>query len=243
MKYVAILFMCNDELRAEMAISTFTEHNPNISLIVYNGGNHSKHVERLIATYNFEYIHGPNLWHTKIRHPPGSFSFEWFELLFKTYHKTDCDYLIFLETDVKCNRSIKETPKYDLSGVMVGCGPLEYFLLYDFWSNYLNDKPFEEFERTQWNHKFHTGMGGTAMSRNFFETCEKNLHLVEKCYNLLPMNAWQDVNISLLARYSGCTIGDWSEVSDMRGTMRVVHNGFIHDPLDENCALIHFYKI
>ena len=78
-KYHAILFMCNDEKRARFVIEGFKEHNPDIPLTVYNGG------EPVKLDYDIEYIEGPNLWHRSTRHAPGSFNFHWFEMLFQMY--------------------------------------------------------------------------------------------------------------------------------------------------------------
>lgn len=240
MKYHAILFMCNDEKRARFVIENFTKHNPDIGLTVYNGGESYSSLQK---EYNIELIESVNPWHKKTRHAPGSFNFTWFQILFETYKRYACDYLLFLETDVKVTKKIEIEPKYDLSGVLVGCGLMESLIMYDFWGNYLKGLPFEEDKTTNWSHKFHTGMGGTALSRKFFEVCEKNLDLVKLCYETIPLNCYQDVVISCFARYCGCTIGDWEETSDTRGTIRIVDNNFYFEQLNENCSLIHNYKI
>jgi hypothetical protein len=238
MKYLAVLFMCNDEKRARFVIENFKKHNPEIHLIVYNGGNSVEHFKN---EYNIELIEGPNLWHTKTRGPPGSFSYDWFEFLFSLYKKHKPEHLIFLETDVKVNKKIEIEPVYDISGVCVGCGTLERIVMYYYWGDFLNNKDFSGSDN--WNHKYHTGMGGTAFSKNFFEKCEKNLHLVKQCYDMIPFCAYQDLIITLLARYSGCTMGDWKECSDTRGTARLTNSGWKHESRNDNCALIHNFKI
>lgn len=238
MKYLAVLFMCNDENRAEFVIENFKKHNPDIHLIVYNGGQSASY---LSEKYDIELVEGPNLWHTKTRGAPGSFSYEWFEYLFILHKIYDPDYLIFLETDVKINRKIEFEPEYDISGVVGGCGTLERIVMYYYWDDYLNGRDFSGGDN--WNHKFHTGMGGTAFSRNFFLQTQKNLHLVKKCYDLIPFCSYQDLVITLLARYSGCTMGDWKEVSDTRGTMRLKNGQWVGEGMDNNCAMIHYYKI
>lgn len=238
MKYVAILFMCNDVNRAEFTIENFKKHNPDIHLIVYNGGESVRYFE---DKYDIELIEGPNLWHTKTRGSPGSFNYGWFEQLYLTHEKYDPDYLIFLETDVKTNKKIEIDPEYDISGVCLGCGTLERIVMYYYWGDYLNNKDYSGSDT--WNHKIHTGMGGTALSRNFFKKCKDNLHLVQKCYDLLPFCSYQDLMITLLARYSGCTMGDWKETSDTRGTARLNNGQWTFEQLNENCALIHNYKI
>ena len=107
MSYTAILFMCNDEKRAEFVIENFKKHNPEIHLIVYNGGNSAQFLKE---KYDIELIEGSNLWHPKTRNPPGSFSYEWFELLFSIGLKMETEHLIFLETDVKVTRKIEKEP-------------------------------------------------------------------------------------------------------------------------------------
>lgn len=238
MKYLAVLFMCNDEKRAEFVIENFKKYNSDIHLIIYNGGRSATYLNE---KYDIELIEGPNLWHVKTGTPPGSFSYEWFEFLFNIHKKYDPDYLIFLETDVKVNKKIEIDPEYDISGVCVNCGLLESIVLYYYWGEYQSGKWYNGVDN--WSHKLHTGMGGTALSRNFFQKCEKNLPLVKKCYETLSFCCYQDVVITLLARHSGCTMGDWKEASDTRGTARLINDRWIGTPLDEKCALIHNYKV
>ena len=246
MKYHALLCMYNDLKRAEFVIDNFKKNNPDIPLTIYNGGEKlqtDKIVEMTKKNEIHEILQGPNLWHNKTRHPPGSFDFRWFELLFEISigNKSDC--LIFLETDVKTTKKIEIEPEYDISGPVVSCGYMESLVMYDYWSNYIEGKPFTEDKFTTWNHKLHTGMGGTALTKNFFEKTEKNLPLVKECYELIPFNCYQDVLISCLARYSGCTMGDWKESTDTRGTFRLKNDKWISEPCDEKCALIHNYKV
>lgn len=235
MKYIAVLFMCNDEHRAKFVASNFKKHNPDIQLIIYNGGS-SANIKDLCD----EYIEGPNLWHTKTSSPPGSFSYEWFEFLFNLHDRYDPDFLIFLETDVLTTRAIVNEPKYDISGACVSCGPIEAVTMYYYWGDhmkYMNREPLI------CDHRFHTGMGGTAFSRNFFEKARNNLLLVKECYDKLAFCCYQDLVITLLARFSGCTMGDWSECSDTRGTVRRKDNNWTYESLNMSCALIHNYKI
>lgn len=236
MKYLAVLFMCNDEKRAKFVASNFKKHNPDIHLIIYNGG-----VTVDMLDYCDEYVLGENLWHTKTRGAPGSFNYDWFEFLFNLYKEYQPEHLIFLETDVLTTRKIEREPKYDVSGVCVGCGTLERIVMYYYWGDYQKNIDFKGTDN--WAHKFHSGMGGTAFSRNFFQTCEKNLAIVRQCYDIIPFCSYQDLVITLLARHSGCTIGDWEEVSDTRGTHRLVGDRWFYEPRNDNCALIHNYKI
>lgn len=247
MKYLAVLFMCNDEPRAKFVIDNFCQHNPDIILVVYNGGKPLSDDFRsnLMRYVNIILHEGKNLWHTKTRHPPGSFSFGWFRFLFELHEEYDPDYLIFLETDVKTTKRIEIDPKYDVSGPCINCGVLEQLMMYDFWGNFLAGNPFSELSSSPWSHKFHTGMGGTAFSRKFFKQCRDKLILVELCYETIPLHAYQDVMISCFARYCGCTLGDWEEATDTRGSHRKIGNteAWRYEPMNEKCALIHNFKV
>jgi hypothetical protein len=238
-KYHAVLFMCNDENRARFVIEGFKEHNPDIPLTVYNGGSPVK------LDYDIEYIEGPNLWHRSTRHPPGSFNFHWFEMLFELHEKYDPDYLIFLETDVKVTRKIAREPEYDISGVVTPNGGItDSLMVYDYWDAYIKGENFHEDKYSNWSHKYHTGMGGTALSRNFFLTCKSRLGLVKQCYELIPFHCYQDMILTCFARSCGCTMGDWSEVSDTRGTLRrITDTQWRGEGCDNNAALIHNFKV
>lgn len=240
-KYHAVLFMCNDEKRARWVIENFKEHNPDIPLTVYNGGEPCR---QLVEDYDIALIEGPNLWHKNTRHKPGSFSYKWFEFLFDLHERHDPDYLIFLETDVKVNRKITIDPKYDVSGPIVRCGLLENMMMYDYWDAYLKGKDFHEHDHTNWPHKYHSAMGGTALSRNFFNTCRSKLGLVKECYELIPFHCYQDVLLSCFARSCGCTLGDWDEASDTRGIhRRITDTQWRYESQNNNCALVHNIKI
>lgn len=242
MKYHALLFMCNDEKRARFVIENFRKYNEDIPLTVYNGG---ESMEKLTSEFNIELIEGKNVWHKNTRHPPGSFSFDWFQILFDVAKTYDPDYLIFLETDVLTSRKIVEEPKYDMSGPVTQCGGItDMLMMYDYWDAYIKGENFHEDKYTNWPHKFHTGMGATAFSRNFFEKCRPHLDLVKRCYELIPMHCYQDMVITCFGRSQGCTMGDWSEVSDTRGTLRKKsETEWYADGPDQRCALVHNFKI
>lgn len=230
--------MCNDEKRADFVISNFQKHNPDIRLIVYNGGSPAPHLK---DKYNIEYQEGPNLWHKFTRCPPGSFSYEWFETMFQVGLSMNTDYLIFLETDVLTTRKIVEPPKYEIAGPTTRCGPQDEYNSYDFWGGYLKGTNYDE---TDWKHKFHTGMGATAFSKSFFKKCKDNLHHVKEAYRLIPFHMCQDLHITLLGRFSGCTMGDWIEASDTRGVYRKIEEDkWQHEGMNGNCALIHNVKV
>lgn len=238
MSYTAILFMCNDEKRAEFVIENFKKHNPEIHLIVYNGGNSAQFLKE---KYDIELIEGSNLWHKKTRNPPGSFSYEWFELLFSIGLKMKTEHLIFLETDVKVTRKIEKEPIYEISGPTTTCGHIDSLVAYDYWGGYLKGTMHDD---TDWKHKLHTGMGGTVFKKSFFHKCMDNLKYVKQAYELIPFNCYQDLQITLLGRYSDCSFGDWSEVSDTRGMFRKIDDEkWYREAAKESCALIHNFKI
>ena len=119
--------------------------------------------------------------------------------------------------------------------------------MYDFWDAYIKGESFHEDKFSNWKHKFHSGCGGTALSRNFFRELNINLSKIKKCYELIPMHCYQDLVLSCFARSVGLTLGDWSEVSDTRGTYRRLNqedeSKWYFDSYYSNKALIHNYKI
>ena len=237
MSYTAFLTMCNDEKRAEFVLENFTKHNPEIPVIVYNGGNSASYLQ---DKFDIEYREGPNLWETFFP-GTGSFSYEWFETIFEIGLTMETDHLIFLETDVLTTRRIESEPLYDISGPLVSCGPLEEHQSYLYWGKYV---PWKDSKvEIQWNHKFHTGLGATCYKKNFFTRCLPNLKWVREAYKQIRFSCFQDVNISLLGRYSGCTLGDWSEATDTRGSVRIGSDKLYFEPCDMTKALIHNYKV
>jgi len=239
MSYTAILFMCNDYKRAEFTIDGFTRHNPDIPLIVYNGGEPARD---LADRFDIDYREGPNMWKDITRMPPGSWGYEWYKYMFHEGLHMDTDHLIYLETDVQTNRKIEVDPKYDLSGPVTSCGPLCSVLAYDFWGSYLHDRYDEK--SIVFGIKTHTGMGATAFSKNFFEKAHRNLKYVKLAEEKIPLSFYCDLNMTLLATFSGCSYGDWSEVSDNRGTFRKNDDGqWYVDPNFHSAALIHNVKV
>jgi len=237
MSYTAFLTMCNDETRAEFVLENFTRHNPDIPVIVYNGGNSASYLQE---RYDIDYREGPNFWNVFLP-GVGSFTYDWFDLIFDIGLSMSTDHLIFLETDVLTTRKLETEPQYDISGPLVSCGELESLQAYRYWGEYV---PWKEGKKTiLWNHKFHTGIGATCYKKNFFQKCEGNLKWIKEAYKMIPFSCFQDVNISLLGRYSNCTLGDWSEVSDTRGSVRINSNNAYFEPCDMTKALIHNYKI
>lgn len=239
MTYSAILFMCNDYKRAEFVIEGFTKHNPDIALAVYNGGEPARD---LPERFNIDYREGPNMWEDITRNPPGSFNYQWYEYMFTEGLKMTTDHLIYLETDVQCNRKLKVDPIWDLSGPITTCGPNCSIVAYDFWGSYLHDRFGEQ--KLDFPVKTHTGMGATAFSKNFFEKAYKNLKYVKLAQEKIPFSFYCDLMMTLLARFSGCSYGDWSEVSDTRGMIRKLSDDqWYHDSCTYTEALVHGVKI
>lgn len=242
MQYHAIMFMCNDIHRAQWASALFKSHNPDIGLTVYNGGVDDADVRSRLAADRYEA--GPNLWHTNTREPGGSFGYPWFEKLFELAEDHDADYTIYLETDVQTNGAITREPAWDMSGVVLDAAPECNLLAYDFWGSYLAGEPFDEL----WNPtliRCHTGMGGTALSRNFFVRSRPNLPVLRKAFEMIPYVFYGDLMLTLLGRHSGCTFGDWEEVSGTTGTGRWDPSAgtFVLHPFDPDATLVHGIKL
>ena len=242
--------MYNDLNKAEFVLENFKLHNPDISITVYNGGDTQPH---LVEKYGVELIEGPNLAskHTRERKGGYSFNLTWFNNFYGLAEKYNPDYMLFLETDVKCSSKITIDPIYDIAGPMHRAGPMEELLIYDYWVNFVNDlqpiggyaSPFTELNQSRWPHRFHTGMGGTAFSRTFFEKTKDKLYLVKNCFEDMALWFHHDVIVSCLARHCGCTIGDWRDVTDTRGSLRFINDQWHNFPYEPDCALAHSWKI
>jgi len=239
--------MYNDLNRAEFVLDNFKLHNPDILITVYNGGDPQPH---LIEKYGVELIEGPNLV-SKHTRSGMSFNLNWYDSFYGLAEKYNPDYMIFLETDVKCNNKITKDPIYDVAGPMGNAGPMETLLVYDYWTNYINglepiggwSNPFMELQHSRWSHRHHTGMGGTAFSRNFFEKTRDKLDIVRKCFDDIRLWFQNDLIVSCFARHCGCTLGDWQDATDVRGSMRFIDNQWYGVPYDPDCALAHFWKV
>lgn len=242
MRYHAILFMCDDVKRAEWVSVNFKEHNPDIPLTIYNGGLDDRHVRSRVIADRYEA--GENLWHRRTRCKTGSFGYGWFEKFFGYAEDYDSDYTIYLETDVEVRRAITSAPKWDMSGPMNNAGPLAALVAYDYWGSGLTDGPFEELTNPTPN-KVHTGCGGTAFSRDFFSKTRPNLPLVKTAFEKIPYVFYADLMATLLGRHSGCTFGDWCEVSNVHGSYRYDEclNQLVLERSHTDTAMIHGVKI
>ena len=242
MRYHAVLFMCDDISRAEWVSTNFKTHNPDIFLTVYNGGLDDRDVRARVTADLYEA--GENLWHKRTRTPEGSFGYGWFEKLFAHAESRDADYTIYLETDVDVRRGISSDPKWDISGPLNQADTAASLLAYDYWGSHLEGGPFvEHLEPTP--NKFHTGCGGTAFARNFFERARPHLPLVKAAFQQIPYVFYADLMATLLARNSGCSIGDWCEVSNVGGSYRFDDrtNQIFWEHSIADTAMIHGVKI
>jgi len=247
--------MYNDLKKAKFVLEGMKQHNPNIPITVYNGG---QSFPELVDEYGVELIEGPNLWHNRVRSTPiaattqgGSFDYRWFDSLYGIAEKYNPEYLIFLETDVKINDTITDDPEYDISGPVHMAAPFEQLIVYDYWTEYVNGRepiggysnPFLGLSECRWPHKFHTGMGGTAFSRNFFNLTKDKLYMIKQCFDQIPMCFHHDVVLSCFARHCGCTLGDWSEVTDTRGMLRFHNDKWYAFPYQPEKSLIHSFEV
>jgi len=240
--YHAILFMCNDVDRAEWVATNFKKHNPDIRLTVYNGGLDDVDTRSRVNADHYET--GENLWHRNTRGATGSFGYGWFEKFYALAEEQDADYTIYLETDVQCNRPISADPKWDLSGVLNSATVECELIAYDFWGSNMNFGPFEEHVNPTPN-KVHTGAGGTAFARSFLQATRPNLPNVKLAYEKIPYVFYADLMVTLLGRFSGCCFGDWSEVSDVKGSYRYdeVTDELVWEPSCTATTMIHGVKI
>lgn len=234
--------MCNDVKRAEWVSTSFKRHNPDIFLTVYNGGTDDRQVrDRVIADH---YEAGENLWHRRTRCATGSFGYGWFEKFFGYAEDRGADYTIYLETDVEVRRGITSNPKWDISGPMNNAGPAAALLAYDYWGRHLRGEEFDENVNPTPN-KIHTGCGGTAFAQNYFARTRPNLPLVKMAFERIPYVFYADLMATLLGRYSGCSFGDWCEVSNVNGSYRYdeCNNQIFLERSSTDTAMIHGVKI
>jgi hypothetical protein len=227
MKIQALLFMCNDFDRAKFTLEKFNKYNPDIPISVINSGgespiNYLKHIPSIV-----EYVDTDDLWHRKTHCKRGGFGLPFLEILFNYGLNENFTHTLYLETDVLTNRKITIEPKYDMSGVMVGCGPKEQFL----W-DYLNIAPPH----------YHTGCGATIFRKNFFIKLYENSKINKMFYDLydqFPEYYYMDLILTLVAKKTGLSCGHWAEVSDVRGHM--INDHFFSGDL--SATLVHGYKI
>jgi len=224
MKIQAILFMCNDFKRAQFTLENFRKHNPEVPIRVINSGGQSPE-QYLHHIGAIEFIDAPNIWHKRTHCGTGSFGPAYFDYLFDYGLNHNYTHTLYLETDVLTNRAITIEPQYDISGVVLNCGPHAY-ALYDALG-------IEHF-------RVHTGCGGTMFSYNYFKTVkENNYALYQKLFDDYPQHYFMDLISTLAARVHGLTFGHWEEVSNCPAHII----GYCIKGVDMNATLIHNYKI
>lgn len=234
MKYHAVLFMCDDLTRAEWVATSFKRHNPDIPLSVYNGGVDDAATRTRVVADHYEA--GPNLWHANTVSPHGSFGYDFFERFYALAEMRDADFTVYLETDVQVNRAITQDPKWDISGVLSDAGAPCDQVAYEFWGVAPDSGPNAR--------KAHTGCGGTAFSRNYFSKTRRNLPLVKKAYDTIPGCFYADLMATLLGRHSGCSYGDWIEVSSVFFSGRFDDDRNLYGVApDLNATMVHGVKI
>jgi hypothetical protein len=227
MKIQALLFMCNDFDRAKFTLENFSKHNPDIPISIINSGGKSpkKYLDHISSIV--EFIDTEDLWHRKTHCGRGGFGLSFLDILFSYGLREDFSHTLYLETDVLTNKKITIQPNYDMSGVMVGCGPKEKFL----W-DYMKISPPH----------YHTGCGATIFKKNFFTTLYENSKINKMFYELyekFPENYYIDLILTLVARKIGLSCGHWEEVSDVRGHMV----GDTYKRHDNNATMIHGHKV
>ena len=223
MKIQAILFMCNDFIKAKFTLENFYRWNPDIPIRVVNSGGECPK-PYLNHIPNIEYIDAPNLWHKQTHCGKGSFGPQFAEYLFE-YGLQNFDYTLLLETDVLTNRTISIFPKYDVSGPCTPCNPKEYEL-YD----HLNIQ----------DRRIHTGCGGTIFSSKYFQHIKKNHYkFFTEIFLKFPEHYYMDLILTLAARVSGLTFGHWKEVSNIPG--HFIENNW--NQTNWQATMIHNYKI
>lgn len=107
---------------------------------------------------------------------------------------------------------------------------------YDFWG--VPSDPGPQARRA------HTGCGGTAFSRRSFAATRPNLPIVEKAYDTIPGCFYADLMATLLGRHSGCSYGDWIEVSSVYFSGRFDDDRNLYGVApDLNATTVHGVKI
>jgi len=227
MKIQAILFMCNDFARAKFTLENFSKWNPEIPIKVVNSGGeppkpHLDHID------NIEFIDAPNLWHKKTICGKGSFGPVFADYFFQYGNNKKFTHTLLLETDVLTSRKITIKPEFDISGVTnFGGNELVY--------NFLNIK----------SNRLHSGCGGTMFSINYFikiMTAE-NYRFFNILYNKFPQYYYMDFILTIIGRHSGCTLGNWVEVSETKPFMAIKNDLIFKSKANLNATLLHDFKV
>lgn len=227
MKIKAFLQMKDDFERLDFTLFHFTKHNPDIPILVVNdGGSDPSFITEKYQSVDL--INEKKCCWVK-NSGNGTFGYTWFERLFHYAFADDCTHVLFLETDVYCKKKIEIVPSFDISGFMNSSGISVNKVCYAYFN--LKDYGFE-FNKFGGEISFlHTGCGGTIYSKEFFEKSLPNLHLIKNAYLQIPDYCFQDVLITILGIISGCSIGNWEELTQM------------HYPnYNTRAALVHNYK-
>lgn len=228
MNIQAIMMMKDDIKRMEFVLYNFFKWNPEIPVLVYNCGGKSPK-EEIKQFKNASLIDYDDIWHKRGPNGVGSFDPRWFQLMFEYGLNSDYTHTLFLETDVLTTYKITKEPKYDMSGVL----------------NFCSQNEFVYYNMLKMNVQQHSGCGGTIYRTDFFNKCKDNLEIVNLLYCSRPQNFFQDLVMTILGRYSGCSYGHWEECSDIRGHWEPSENGQLKFtmPPSHQATLIHSLKV
>lgn len=199
MNIQTILFMSNDFARAKFTLENFNKWNPDIPIRVINSGGKSPE-PYLQHIPNIEFVDAPNLWH-RADDGKGSFGPKFAEYFFEYGVNNKYSHTLLLETDVLTNRTISIEPKYDISGITnFGGSDLIY--------NYLEVA----------GHRLHSGCGGTIFSHKYFNNIlsQNNFQLFNQLFDKFQIHYYMDFILTIIGRKSGCSYGNWEEVSETK---------------------------
>ena len=227
MKIQAILFMCNDFARAKFTLENFSKWNTDIPIRIINSGGDSpkSHLQHISNT---EFIDTPNLWHKKTHCGKGSFGPEFMKYFFDYGMNNNFTHTLLLETDVLTNKKITVEPKYDISGI----------------TNYGGDESIYKYLQIK-GHRLHSGCGGTLFSYFYFEKIIENnaFDLFKKLFDKFPLYYYMDFISTIVGRKSGCSLGNWIEVSETKPYSAILDDKIFRMDPDLNATLVHDYKI
>ena len=227
MNIQSILFICNDFARAKFTLENFSRWNPEIPITIINSGGecpkpHLSHIK------NTQFTDAPNLWHKKTHCGKGSFDFRFFEYLFKLGSNNSYSHTLLLETDVLTNRKITKIPLYDISGV----------------TNFGGDENVYKYLNLNSN-RLHSGCGGTIFSTDYFNKIIKsnNYYLFKHLFEKFPQYYYADFISTIVGLASGCSLGNWQEVSETKPYSAIENGNIYTKNPDVNATLVHNFKV
>lgn len=208
MKFRGVLMCKDDFYRLDKTLESFYQYNPQIPIVVFNCG--GKSPELITSKYNLVTLRNEeDIWNRGYSY---SFTYKWFDFLFEDAE--NYDYTIFLETDVKTLRKIKnDDVSSDFVGHFGGCSPNDVYL----YKKFGIPQPY-----------IHTGAAGTFYSKDYFIKCKPNLNFVKEYFEKERNNFYQDLAATFLARKSGCSLGYSWDKTILKGERTSNNTIFIH---------------